>query len=179
MYPYRSSLERLKKEIRDIPDFPKPGVIFKDITPILVDPQLFRLAVTVFLERYQRKSIEKIAAIDARGFVFAGAVAHVLGVGLILIRKKGKLPYKTISVDYELEYGKNTLEMHLDSVRKDERVVIIDDVLATGGTAAAAANLIEKAGGKVIELAFLMELTFLNGREKLYPHPIYAAIEYP
>jgi adenine phosphoribosyltransferase len=179
MYPYRSSLERLKKEIRDVPDFPKPGVMFKDITPILIDSQLFRLAVTVFLERYQRKTIDKIAAIDARGFVFAGAVAHVLGVGLILIRKKGKLPYKTISVDYDLEYGHNTLEMHTDSVRKDERVVIIDDVLATGGTAGAAANLIEKAGGKIVELAFLMELTFLNGREKLGNYPIYTAIEYP
>ncbi len=179
MYPYRSSLERLKNEIRDIPDFPKPGVIFKDITPILVDSQLFRLAVNVFLERYQRKTIDKIAAIDARGFVFAGAVAHVLGVGLILIRKKGKLPYKTISIDYDLEYGQNTLEMHTDSVRKDERVVIIDDVLATGGTAGAAANLIEKAGGKIVELAFLMELTFLNGKEKLGNHPIYTAIQYP
>jgi adenine phosphoribosyltransferase len=179
MYPYRSSLERLKKEIRDVPDFPKQGVIFKDITPILVDSQLFRLAVTVFLEHYQRKTIDKIAAIDARGFVFAGAVAHVLGVGLILIRKKGKLPYKTISVDYDLEYGHNTLEMHTDSVRKDERVVIIDDVLATGGTAGAAANLVEKAGGKIVELAFLMELTFLNGREKLGNHPIYTAIQYP
>ncbi|MCS7063113.1 MAG: adenine phosphoribosyltransferase [Methylacidiphilales bacterium] len=179
MYPYRSSLDRLKKEIRDVPDFPKPGVLFKDITPILVDAQLFRLAVTVFVERYQRKTIDKIAAIDARGFVFAGAVAHVLGVGLILIRKKGKLPYKTISVDYDLEYGHNTLEMHVDSVKKDEKVIIIDDVLATGGTAGAAANLVEKAGGKVVELAFLLELTFLNGRERLGDRPIYAAIEYP
>jgi adenine phosphoribosyltransferase len=179
MYPYRSSLERLKKEIRDVPDFPKPGVHFKDITPILVDSQLFRLAVTVFLERYQRKTIDKIAAIDARGFVFAGAIAHVLGVGLVLIRKKGKLPYKTISIEYDLEYGQDSLEMHIDSVRNDERVVIIDDVLATGGTAGAAANLVEKAGGKIVELAFLMELTLLNGRDRLGSHPIYSAIQYP
>src|SRR5580700_4215264 len=168
---FKSAMERLKGSIRDVPDFPKKGVIFKDITPILTNGQLFRLAVTIFAERYQRKSVEKIVAIDARGFIFGGALAHYLGVGLAVVRKKGKLPHTSHQADYELEYGQGTLEMHVDSVEKRQRVVIIDDLLATGGTAEAAARLVEKCGGEIVELAFLVELGFLKGRQFLSKYP--------
>src|ERR1700753_4359900 len=131
---FKSAMDRLKANIRDVPDFPKKGVMFKDITPILANGQLFRLAVTIFAERYQRKSVEKIVAIDARGFIFGGALAHYLGIGLTIVRKKGKLPYKSHEMEYKLEYGHGTLEMHVDGIEKHQRVVIIDDLLATGGT---------------------------------------------
>ncbi len=175
---FKSAIERLKANIRDVPDFPKPGIVFKDITPILSNGQLFRLAVTIFAERYQRKSVEKIVAIDARGFIFGGALAHYLGIGMTIVRKKGKLPYKSHAHDYELEYGQGTLEMHIDAVEPNQRVVIIDDLLATGGTAEAAAKLVEKCGGEIVELAFLVELEFLKGREKLAKYPVFSAITY-
>jgi len=176
--PFKSAIDRLKTSIRDVPDFPKPGIVFKDITPILSNGQLFRLAVTIFAERYQRKSVERIVAIDARGFIFGGALAHYLGVGLTVVRKKGKLPYKSHAVEYELEYGQGTLEMHVDAVEKHQRVVIIDDLLATGGTAEGAARLVEACGGEIVELAFLVELGFLNGRERLAKYPVFSAISY-
>jgi len=175
---FKSAMERLKGSIRDVPDFPKKGIVFKDITPILTNGQLFRLAVTIFTERYQRKSVEKIVAIDARGFIFGGALAHHLGVGLAVVRKKGKLPYNSHETEYALEYGTGTLELHVDGVEKHQRVVIIDDLLATGGTAEAAAKLVEKCGGEIIELAFLVELGFLNGRERLAKYPVFSAITY-
>ena len=175
---FKSAIERLKANIRDVPDFPKPGILFKDITPILANGQLFRLAVTIFAERYQRKSVEKIVAIDARGFIFGGALAHYLGIGLTLVRKKGKLPFKSHQSDYELEYGHGTLEIHVDGVEKNQRVVIIDDLLATGGTAEAAAKLVEQCGGEIVELAFLVELGFLHGRERLEKYPVFSAITY-
>jgi adenine phosphoribosyltransferase len=175
---FKSAIERLKASIRDVPDFPKPGVLFKDITPILANGQLFRLAVTIFAERYQRKSVEKIVAVDARGFIFGGALAHYLGVGLTMVRKKGKLPYKSHSHEYELEYGQGVLEMHIDAIEPKQRVVIIDDLLATGGTAEATAKLVEKCGGEIVELAFLVELEFLKGREKLKNYPVFSAITY-
>lgn len=175
---FKSAMDRLKGSIRDVPDFPKKGIVFKDITPILTDGQLFRLAVTIFSERYQRKSVEKIVAIDARGFIFGGALAHYLGVGLAVVRKKGKLPYDSHEVEYELEYGKGVLELHVDAVKKHERVVIIDDLLATGGTAEAAARLVEKCGGEIVELAFLVQLDFLKGRERLEKYPVFSAIRY-
>jgi adenine phosphoribosyltransferase len=175
---FKSAMDRLKANIRDVPDFPKPGIVFKDITPILSDGQLFRLAVTIFAERYQRKSVEKIVAIDARGFIFGGALAHYLGIGLAVVRKKGKLPYESHEAEYELEYGQGVLELHVDAVKKQQRVVIIDDLLATGGTAEAAAKLVTKCGGEIVELAFLVELGFLRGREKLAPYPIFSAITY-
>jgi len=175
---FKSAIERLKGSIRDVPDFPKEGIVFKDITPILSNGQLFRLAVTIFAERYQRKSIERIVAIDARGFIFGGALAHYLGIGLSIVRKKGKLPYKSYQHEYELEYGQGTLELHVDAVEKNQRVVIIDDLLATGGTAEAAAKLVEKCGGEVVELAFLVELGFLHGREKLEKYSVFSAITY-
>jgi adenine phosphoribosyltransferase len=139
---------------------------------------LFRLAVTIFAERYQRKSVEKVVAIDARGFIFGGALAHYLGVGLAVVRKKGKLPYNSHEIEYELEYGKGILELHIDGVEKNQRVVIIDDLLATGGTAEAAAKLVEKCGGEIVEMAFLVELGFLKGRERLAKYPIFSAITY-
>jgi adenine phosphoribosyltransferase len=175
---FKSAMDRLKASIRDVPDFPTPGVIFKDITPILSNGQLFRLAVTIFAERYQRKSVEKIVAIDARGFIFGGALAHYLGVGLTVARKRGKLPYKCHQEEYALEYGQGVLELHVDAVEKHQRVVIIDDLLATGGTAEAAARLVEKCGGEVVELAFLVELSFLKGRARLAKYPIFTAITY-
>jgi adenine phosphoribosyltransferase len=169
-------MDRLKAHIRDIPDFPKPGIVFKDITPILSDGQLFRLAVTIFAERYQRKSVEKIVAIDARGFIFGGALAHYLGIGLAVVRKKGKLPFESHEAEYELEYGNGVLEIHVDAVKPGQRVVIIDDLLATGGTAEAAAKLVEKCGGEIVELAFLVELTGLKGRDRLTKYPVFCAI---
>ncbi len=176
--PFKSAMDRLKASIRDVPDFPKPGIVFKDITPILTDGQLFRLAVTIFTERYQRKSVERIVAIDARGFIFGGALARHLGVGLTIVRKKGKLPYKSHQIEYALEYGQGTLEMHIDGVMKHQRVVIIDDLLATGGTAEAAARLVELCGGEIVEFAFLVELGFLKGRERLAKYPVFSAITY-
>lgn len=177
-FQFKSAIERIKANIRDVPDFPKPGILFRDITPILANGQLFRLAVTIFAERYQRKSIDKVVAIDARGFLFGAALAHFLGVGLVLVRKKGKLPSNCYEADYELEYGTGTVQMHKDSLRPGERIVIIDDLLATGGTAAAAVELAQKCGAEIVEIAFLIELTALKGREKLLSHPIFAAISY-
>ncbi len=176
--PFKSAIERLKGSIRDVPDFPKKGIIFKDITPILANGQLFGLAVNIFAERYRRKSVEKIVAVDARGFLFGGALAHYLGIGLTIVRKKGKLPFKSHSSEYALEYGTGTLEMHVDAVDKGQRVVIIDDLLATGGTAEAAAKLVELCGGEIVELAFLVELGFLHGRDKLEKYPVFSAITY-
>jgi len=169
-------IETLKNAIRDVPDFPKPGIIFKDITPILHDPDLFRGAVDLFVKRCESKDVHKIAAIDARGFLFAGAVADRLGLGLVPIRKKGKLPYKTYEQTYDLEYGTATLAIHQDAFSEGERVMLIDDLLATGGTAAASAKLIEQAGGQVADIAFLIELAFLEGRAKIEGYDVFAPI---
>ncbi len=171
-------IKRVKAAIRDVPDFPKPGIIFKDITPVLSDPKLFKAVIDLFVKRHKGKRITKIAAIDARGFLFGGAMAEKLGAGLVPIRKKGKLPYKTYEETYDLEYGTATISIHQDAFRKGERVVLVDDLLATGGTAAAAAKLIEKAGGKVVEIDFLVELGFLKGREKLKGYRIFASVKY-
>mgnify|MGYP000113343380 CR=1 FL=1 len=168
--------DRLRAAIRDIPDFPKPGIIFKDITPILGNPELLRMATDILADRCRRAGAEKIAAIDARGFVFGGAVCERLGLGFVPIRKQGKLPYKTYEQSYDLEYGSATLAIHQDAFKPGEKVVLIDDLLATGGTAAAAAKLIEKAGGRVVEIDFLIELTFLNGRERLSGYNVFSAI---
>ncbi|MBM4143404.1 MAG: adenine phosphoribosyltransferase [Lentisphaerae bacterium] len=168
--------QELKAAIRDVPDFPKPGILFKDITPILGDPVLFRAAVGLFEARCRLREAQKIAVIDARGFLFGAAVADRLGLGLAPVRKKGKLPYKTFEASYDLEYGSATLTVHQDAFKPGERVILVDDLLATGGTAAASAALIERAGGKVVEIAFLVELTFLNGREKLKGYDVFAPI---
>jgi adenine phosphoribosyltransferase len=173
-----NSLEILRNAIRDVPDFPKPGIVFKDITPVLSDPQLFRLAIQHFVQQCAGKSIAKIAGIDARGFLFGATVAHEMGVGFIPIRKKGKLPYDTVSHAYALEYGEAEIEIHTDAVTPGERVVLIDDLLATGGTAAASLNLLNKLGAEVVQAQFLIELAFLNGRQALEPVPVLALVKF-
>jgi adenine phosphoribosyltransferase len=178
MQTMNSARERLRLAVRDILDFPKQGVVFKDITPIIEDGQLLRLTVSVLADYYRRKNIEQVVAIDARGFLFGGALAYVLGTGVSIVRKKGKLPYKTISASYDLEYGTNTVEMHVDAIKKGQRVLVIDDVLATGGTARASIDLVEQLGGQVVEAAFLMELGFLKGKEKIAPTPCFSIIQY-
>ena len=172
------TVERLRAAVRDVPDFPKKGIIFKDITPVLSDPGLFRASIDLFLERCRGREIDKIVGIDARGFVFGSAVAYELGVGFVPIRKRGKLPYRTEIAKYELEYGEAEMEMHTDAVTAGERVVLVDDLLATGGTSAAAVVLIRKAGGQLLEAQFLIELEFLEGRKQLEPTPIMAFLKY-
>lgn len=172
------NLDTLKQAIRDVPDFPKPGILFKDITPVLDDPALFKAAVDLFVERYRKQKIAKVAVVEARGFLFGSAVAYRLGAGVVPVRKKGKLPYQTIEASYSLEYGTATLTMHTDAIRAGERVLLLDDLLATGGTAAATANLIEQLGGEVVEIAFLIELAFLKGRGKLSKYKVFAPITF-
>src|SRR5712671_6411995 len=154
--------EKLRAGVRDVPDFPKAGIVFKDITPILSDGVLFRSSIDVFLEHCQGKKIDKVVGIDARGFLFGSAVAYELGVGFVPIRKRGKLPFKTEIAKYSLEYGEAEMEMHIDAMGPGEKIVLIDDLLATGGTSAAAAALIKKVGGELIEAIFLIELEFLK-----------------
>ena len=173
-----ATIAEIRAAIRDIPNFPKPPVVFKDITPVLQQPKLFRAAVDVFVDRHSARKPDVIVGIDARGFIFAGAVAYQLGVAFVPVRKKGKLPYKTIEESYELEYGRETLSMHIDAVKPGERVVIVDDVLATGGTAATAAKLVEQLGGKVAECDFLIELKFLSGVAKLSKHQVFSVLSY-
>jgi adenine phosphoribosyltransferase len=165
--PSAADLQLLSAAIRDVVDFPKPGIVFKDITPVLADPKLFRLAIDIFSEATKAVGAEKIVGIDARGFLFGAAVAYGLGLGFVPVRKKGKLPYQTQSAAYTLEYGEAIVEMHTDALLAGERVVLIDDLLATGGTAAAAIKLIEKMGAHLVEAQFLIELDFLHGRQNL------------
>ena len=169
--------EQLKRLIRDIPDFPKPGINFKDLTPLLRDPAGFGKAVDLLAARYVGKKIDVVVGVEARGFVIGAALAYRLGAGVILIRKPGKLPYKTHRTIYELEYGTDTLEIHQDSIVPGQRVVIADDLLATGGTMNAAIRLVEQQGGSIVECAFLVELLFLSGREKL-GHKVFSLIQF-
>jgi adenine phosphoribosyltransferase len=171
-------IEQLRASIRDVPDFPKPGIVFKDITPILSDPVLFRASINLFVRGCSGKNIDKIVGIDARGFLFGSAVAYQLGVGFVPIRKRGKLPYRTETAKYSLEYGEAEMEMHTDGVTSGERVVLVDDLLATGGTSAAAAVLIRKRGGDLLEAQFLIELQFLHGRKQLEPTPVTSFLKY-
>jgi len=157
----------IRTAIRDIPDFPKPGILFRDITPVLNDPAIFRAAIADFVQGCREAQAQRIAGIDARGFLFGTTVAHELGLGFVPIRKKGKLPFQTISQTYDLEYGSSEVEVHTDAFQKDERVVLIDDLLATGGTAGAAVKLIELAGARVVLAQFLIELADLGGRAQL------------
>ena len=172
------AIDKLRAGVRDVPDFPKKGIVFKDITPILSDHKLFRASIDLFLERCRGKKIDKIVGIDARGFLFGSTVAYELGVGFVPIRKRGKLPYKTEIAKYSLEYGEAEMEMHIDAMESGETVVLVDDLLATGGTSAAAAALIQKVGGKLLEAQFLIELDFLHGRERLKPTPVTAFLKY-
>lgn len=174
----QGTIQRLRAAVRDVPDFPKKGIVFKDITPVLNDPVLFRVSIDLFLERCRGKKIDKIVGIDARGFVFGSAVAYGLGVGFVPIRKRGKLPYQTEIAKYSLEYGEAEMEMHVDAVTAGERIVLVDDLLATGGTSAAAAVLIRKRGGHLLEAQFLIELESLHGRHQLEPTPVTSFLKY-
>lgn len=171
-------MEDLKKKIRDIQDFPKPGIGFKDITTLLRDASSFNRAVDIMAHRYIDSKVDVVLGIEARGFIIGSALAYKLNKGVILVRKPGKLPYKTHSVSYDLEYGTDTLEIHQDAVDKGQRVLIADDVLATGGTVRAVIDLINKMGGSVVECAFLAELTFLEGRKKLEDTSIFSLIKF-
>ncbi len=171
-------MEDLKKIIRAVPDFPKKGILFYDITTLLSEPAGFQRVVDHLAERYKDDKPDRVVAIDARGFIFGGALSYVLGVGLTPVRKKGKLPGETVRASYELEYGLDEVEMHRDQVCKNERVVVIDDLLATGGTARAVAELVKQCGGEVMEYAFLIELDFLKGRDKLAEYPVYSILHY-
>lgn len=168
----------LRTSIRDIPDFPKPGVTFKDITPLLGDPAAFSTAVDAIVVSFGRGSIDKVAGIEARGFIVAAPVAYHFGAGFVPLRKPGKLPYDTVSEGYDLEYGQETLEIHVDAFAPGDRVLIVDDVLATGGTARAACNLVEKAGAKVAGLAFVIELQFLGGSAQLDNYDYISLLKY-
>ena len=173
-----SKTDHIKSIIRDVPDFPKKGILFKDITTLLARGDLFQEVINQIAGRYKSKKIDQVVGIESRGFIFGSAVAYKLGAGIVPVRKKGKLPYKTISATYQLEYGTDTLEMHEDAVGKGTRVLIVDDLLATGGTARATAELVESAGGKIAGFAFLIELEFLKGRQKLKNYDILSLIQY-
>ena len=164
--------------IRDILDFPKPGILFKDITPLLAEPTVFRASIERLAERYGQQKIDAIAAAEARGFLFAAPLALALRVPLVPLRKPGKLPYRTYSLKYDLEYGQAELHMHIDGIKPGQRVLMIDDVLATGGTMAAGCKLVERAGGIVVSCAFLVELTFLEGRKKLDGYEVFSLASY-
>ncbi len=167
----KTDLERL---IRSVPDFPKPGVLFRDITPLLLDPEAFSSVNGLFYDRYVERDFDTIASIESRGFIFGSVLAFRLGKGFIPLRKPGKLPWKTLEESYTLEYGEASLEMHVDAVKEGDRVLIVDDLLATGGTAAAAAKLVERGGGLVTEISFLVELGQLRGRERLDRWPTHS-----
>ena len=171
-------MEELKKFIRNIPDFPKKGILFRDITPLLNNPTVFKKALEKLLEPFSSRKIDKVVAVEARGFILGGVISYLLNAGFVPVRKKGKLPYETLKVEYDLEYGKDVLEIHVDSIKKGEKVLIVDDLLATGGTAEATAQLVEKMGGEVVGIAFLIELTELKGKEKLKGYFVHSLIKY-
>lgn len=171
-------MENLRKAIRDIPDFPKKGIIFKDITTLLRDPASFQRTVDLLGHRYVGKKIDLVVGIEARGFIVGSALAYKLGAGVILVRKPGKLPYKTHKATYQLEYGTDALEIHQDAIEPGQKVLIADDVLATGGTVSAVIGLIERMGGEIVECAFLAELEFLKGREKLKPYSVFSLLQF-
>jgi adenine phosphoribosyltransferase len=176
--PMSDDITSIRQAIRDIPDFPKPGIVFKDITPLLSNGPLFSKTIDLIAERYQGQKIDAVLGIESRGFIIGSAVAYKLGAGFSVVRKPGKLPYETHSASYSLEYGTDTLEIHIDALPPAARVVIADDLIATGGTAAATAQLVSKLGGTVVECAFVIELAFLKGREKLKPYPVYSVLKY-
>ena len=168
----------IRAAIRDIPDFPKPGIIFKDITPVLADGQLFHQSITLLCLAHGARPVDKVVGIDARGFIFAAAVADRLGAGFVPVRKKGKLPWLTRQAAYTLEYGEAHIELHEDAVNPGENVLIVDDLLATGGTAAAAVKLLEQLDARIVGISVLIELSFLNGRTPLAPHPVWSVLSY-
>ncbi|MEO8682207.1 MAG: adenine phosphoribosyltransferase [Vicinamibacterales bacterium] len=171
-------MDHLKAKIRHIADFPKPGILFYDITPLLSDPQGFRDTIDAIAAPYMGEDIDQVVGIESRGFILGAAVANALGCGFVPIRKPGKLPSATHSESYNLEYGTDALEIHTDAMGHKARILIVDDVLATGGTARAAADLVKRAGGNILGLAFLIELDFLHGRGKLAGEPVYSVLRY-
>lgn len=171
-------MDDLKKLVRDVPDFPKKGIIFKDITPLLQNPEGLREAVETISNHYQNKKIDIVVGAEARGFILAPTIAFNIGAGFVPVRKPGKLPYEKISMSYALEYGTDTLEIHKDGIKKGQQVLMVDDLLATGGTMAACCKLVESLGGKIIGCAFLIDLTFLNGKKALNKYDVFSLIKY-
>ena len=172
------NINKIKNNIRNVPDFPKPGIIFKDITPILGDGELFQTSIRLLAETASGAAVDKVVGIDARGFIFAAAGADRLKAGFVPIRKKGKLPWKTREASYTLEYGEAVVEIHQDAVNPGERILLVDDLLATGGTAAAAVRLLDQLEAEIVSVSFLIELTFLEGRAKLGEHTISSVLSY-
>lgn len=172
------TVEAIKNAIRDVPDFPKPGIIFKDITPLLQSPNLLDASMKELAAPYRDAGIEAVVGIDARGFIFATGVALELGAGFVPVRKAGKLPYETIEADYELEYGSSRVAIHKDALRPGAKIALVDDLLATGGTSAAAIRLLETLDAEIVGISFLIELGFLGGRERFANHPIHSLIQY-
>lgn len=171
-------MHKLASSIRSVPDFPKKGIVFRDITTLLNDPAAFREALNIFHSHYRGRKIDKVVAVESRGFIFGAALANLLEAGFVPIRKPGKLPAKTFREEYELEYGHDAIEIHADAINPGDEVLIHDDLLATGGTAAAACRLVERAGGRVAGLAFLIELSFLSGRKRLDKYDLFSIIQY-
>jgi adenine phosphoribosyltransferase len=170
--------DTLKSHIRDIADFPKPGILFRDITPLLADPSAMALSIELMANPFRGKRIDLVVGAESRGFIFGTAVAMCLSAGFALVRKPGKLPHRRISMSYDLEYGTDTLEMHADSIVKGQRVLIVDDVLATGGTMKACCDLVDRLGGELAGIAVLIELLALNGRAKIAPRPVHSVLQY-
>lgn len=168
----------LEKSIRNIPDFPKPGILFRDLTTLIQNKTTFKKAVDLLAKRYKARGFDKVVGVEARGFIFGAAVAYKIGAGFVPVRKKGKLPFKTISTTYELEYGTDTLEIHKDSIVAGEKILIIDDLLATGGTVKAVTELIGQLGGKIAGIGFVIELVDLRGKDKLKEYPLYSLIKF-
>lgn len=168
----------LRSHIRNIPDFPKKGIVFRDITTLIGDKDVFKYVIDCLKKRYQGKGIDYIVSVESRGFIFGSALAYALGCGITPVRKKGKLPYSTLSVTYDLEYGTDTLEMHKDAFGDNKKILVIDDLLATGGTTSATVDLVRKLGGAILEAAFVIELEFLKGREKIKDVPVFSLIKY-
>ena len=171
-------IEHLKNSIRNIPDYPKPGIQFKDITPILQDPELFGNVIDIFHDRYKSEKIDVIVGIESRGFIFAAPLVLKLGCSLVIARKPGKLPYESVKEEYQLEYGTDAIEMHKDAINEGDRILIVDDLLATGGTAKATGSLVEILGGKIVSFAFLINLVYLKGVEKLKPHHVFSIVDF-
>ena len=173
-----NDIAEIKAAIRDIPNFPKPGIVFKDITPLLSNGRLFAKTIDILADRYRMQRIDTVLGVESRGFIIGAALAYQLRAGFCIVRKPGKLPYETHRASYKLEYGSDSLEIHVDALPAHARVVIADDLLATGGTAAATAELVTRLGGTVVECAFVIELAFLKGRDKLKPHGVFSILQY-
>jgi adenine phosphoribosyltransferase len=171
-------MDDLKNYIRNIPDFPKKGILFRDITTLIGNKEKFKKVIDILAKRYAGKKIDAVLAVESRGFIFGGALAYQLGAGFVPVRKEGKLPYKTYKATYSLEYGEDTLEIHQDAIKSGDRVLLIDDLLATGGTLGAVIDLVKKLKGEIAEIAFIIELKDLKGRSKLNNFPVYSMIQY-